>query len=141
MKYIIALGGESLINPDGEHDDLLGDWNPLGTLVKVDDQDYDLASEAWMLFRGTVVARSKARDARGKRFLLQLHRVIAMRMWKGEEAFSHLHIVKFKNEDRLDMRRENLLIMKRGWQERTLTDLQKEAQEVMKKINENKTGK
>lgn len=133
MKYIIALGGNIPINPDGKYNDLIGNWNPLGQLVKVSDEDYDLSHENWVVFRGAIVSRSKHKNSKGVRYLLQLHRLIGMRIWKGEEPFSHLLCVNFINGDKYDMRRENLKIVKRGWVEKNT--LFEEAQKKMKEIN------
>ncbi len=136
MKYIIALGGETPIDPERKFTSLLGDWNPAGKLVKVSDEDYDLASEVWTLFRGSVVSRSTRKDSRGRRYLLQLHRMIAQRMWTETGQFNQNSIVVFKNGDRYDMRRENLEIRQRGMNKERDPEQRKMLREMTEKINE-----
>lgn len=133
MKYIIAIGGNELIDPEGSHQALLGDWNPYGKLVKISNEDYDLTSEVWTVFRGSIVSRSKNKSSKGTRYLLQLHRVIAHRMWLNETPFSHTQIVKFKDGDRYNMQRENIMIVERT---RSMSHgIHEKAKSVMEAIN------
>ncbi|MDP1909755.1 MAG: hypothetical protein Q8K85_15760 [Hyphomicrobium sp.] len=135
MKYIIALGGEMLIDPERKFASLLGDWNPNGRLVKVSDEDYDFASEVWTLFRGSVVARSTRKDSKGRKYLMQLHRLVAQRVWTGKEQFDHTILVFFKNGDRYDMRRENLEIRARGANRNRDPELRRALKEMTERIN------
>jgi len=135
MKYIIALGGETPIDPERKFTSLLGDWNPNGRLVKVSDEDYDLAAETWSMFRGSVVARSTRKDSKGKRYLNQLHRLVAQRMWIGKEQFNHTILVFFKNGDRYDMQRENLEIRQRGANRERDPERRKMLKEMTERIN------
>jgi len=135
MKYIIAIGGETPIDPERKFTTLLGDWNPNGRLVKVSDEDYDFASKVWTLFRDGVVSRSTKKDSKGRRYLMQLHRMIAQRMWTGEETFNHSILVFFKNKDKYDMQRENIELRKRGANRERDPERRKMLKEMTERIN------
>ncbi|MBT9169455.1 MAG: hypothetical protein DDT19_02815 [Syntrophomonadaceae bacterium] len=136
MKYIIALGGNELIN-DGRYTNILGDYNPMGKLVQVSDEDYDLKDEEWTVFQGVVTSLRKHKSSKGSRYYLQLHRLIAQRLWSGDEPFSHNHIVRFKDGNRYNMQRENIVIEVRGQRDRNEYE---RARREMERINNEGSG-
>jgi len=138
MKYLIAIGGNEPIKQNQENDSFLPEnWNPNGKLIKISDEDVDLTDESWVLFKGAVIARSKTKSSKGKRFLMQLHRLIAQRIWanKSETSLSHNHIVKFKDGDKYNMQRENIEICERGQLIGEKARILKEAKEIVDEIN------
>ncbi|MBT9169260.1 MAG: hypothetical protein DDT19_02614 [Syntrophomonadaceae bacterium] len=137
MRYIIALGGNEPINPDGRYTDVLGSYNPNGRLVVISDEDYDLKDEDWTIFQGTITSLTKHKSSKGSRYYLQLHRIIAQRVWSGDEPFSHNHIVKFKDGNRYNMQRENIVIEVRGQRNRSMYE---RARKEMERINNEGSG-
>lgn len=123
MKTIVAVGmqGREL---EGGH--------VIGETFMIDDVDEDLVGYQWRLHRGYAVTDKVGfKNARGRASLVSLHRLIASFMY--EDVFDGKKVVGFKNNDKKDCTRGNIVIKPRTGK---LNEAYAKARELMDKYNE-----
>ena len=90
---------------------------PGDVAVQIDDEDHAWASlRSWRLWRKAQSERWIAvcdEAAKGRRYRVRLHREVAIRMRPDLKAVFHRIVVRPRNGDHLDVRRENLEVVVR----------------------------